>query len=189
MPLNFLPGVRATKEQRRVITNYLTNGGNKTAAFLAVFEDRAANWSQKRRRDEAIRYFSRSTMKSLMQEAEIETRLKLEKEAMAGVENAITKYAITKDRIMEELAKIAFAQQTDVMSWGPGGVVVKDSSELGDASAAVGEVSGGGDVPIKVKMLDKQQALINLGRELGMFSQKVDVKGQVAVAAKFVIER
>lgn len=96
---------------------------------------------------------------------------------------------------MSELAKIAFAQQTDVMSWGPNGVVVKSSDELGDAASAVGEViqSGGGDdspVVMKIKLLDKRQALIDLGREIGMFQQQVQHKGQVAVAvgAKFIVE-
>lgn len=191
--VNFLPGVRATKDQRRVLSRYLENGGDKVDAYWYVFGPPKADKSAKARQSKAHNYFAGSTMAALLKEANIEARVKLEIQAQNGVQNAIAKYSISKDRIMEELAKIAFAQQTDVMSWGPDGVVVKDSKDIGDASAAIGEVvqTGGGDAPVimKVKLLDKQQALINLGRELGMFSQKVDLKGAVAVAAKFVIEK
>lgn len=194
MAIDYLPGVKATKEQRRVMSNYITNGGDKHKAYWDV-HNKGRDWSVAKQKHSAKKYFAMGTMKALMKEVNIESRLKLEVKAQDGYQNAISKYSITKDRILEELAKIAFAQQTDVMSWGPDGVVVKDSKDLGDASAAVGEViqSGGGDGPVimKVKLLDKQQALLNLGRELGMFNQNVNVKGQVqmAVGAKFIIEK
>ncbi len=191
-----LPGVRATKDQRRVLTRYLDNGGDKTEAYKYVFEDRIVGNTQKQIVKKVSLYFNRSTMQALMKEADIEARVQIEKRARTDQENAIVKYGISKERILAELAKVAFAQQTDVMSWGPDGIVVKDSSEIGDAAAAVGEVtqSGGGDSPVimKVKLLDKQQAIINLGKELyGMFQQKIEHKGQVqmAVGAKFIIER
>jgi len=195
MANNFLPKVRANKEQRRVLTNYLTNGGSKPKAFMAVFSDKCANWPIRKINKAANAYFHTVTMKALMIEGEIETRVNMEKKAERGLDTAITKYGITKERIMEELAKIAFASQTDVMSWGPDGVVVKNSGELGDAGAAVGEVvqTGGGESPVimKVKLLDKRQALIDLGKEIGMFNPTVNVKGQVqaVVGAKFIIER
>lgn len=196
MPVNLLPGVRATKEQRRVLTNYLSNGGDKFAAYMAVFGDKKPDSiSEHKLRIHARAYFKRPTMTALMQEADIEARVQIEKRALTDQHNAIVEHSITKERILSELAKIAFAQQTDVMSWGPDGIVVKDSKDIGDAGAAVGEVvqTGGGESPIvmKVKLLDKQQALQALGKELyGMFTQKVDVRGTVGVAvgAKFILE-
>lgn len=84
---------------------------------------------------------------------------------------------ITADRVLEELALIGFARTTDVMTWGPNGVNVRNSGELGDAAAAVAEVSESatkeGDILIKVKMHDKQAALVSLGRHLGLFQDKV----------------
>lgn len=196
MTIDYLPGVRATKYQRRVLTNYLTNGGDKVDAYYKGM-DKVPNpkHTDKRIRDLAYKYFNSPTMRALMKEADIETRLKMENRAVAGLETAIEKYAITKDRILGELAKIAFAQQTDVASWNKDGVIIKDSDKIGDASAAVSEVSqsGGGDSPVvvKVKMLDKQQALISLGREIGMFNPKVEHRGQIALAvgAKFIVEK
>lgn len=189
---NFLPKVRATKTQRRVLTNYLSNGGDKVDAYYKG-TDTEPKGTKKQQRDKAYRYFEGSTMKALMIEADIETRLRLENRAVQDLDSAIAKHAITREKIIDELAKIAFAQQTDVASWNSDGVLIKDSAEIGDAAAAVSEVSqsGGGDSPVvvKVKLHDKQAALKALGKELfGMFNEKVEHKGVVAVAAKFVIE-
>lgn len=183
----------ASSLQKHAIELFLKNGGDKVDAYVRS-RIRPLKASEKNLPAHARKFWNNSVMKALLAEANIQARLQIERRAQTGMETAIETYGITKERIMGELAKIAFAQQTDVMSWGPDGVVVKESTEIGDASAAVGEVSssGGGDKPIvmKVKMLDKRAALIDLGREIGMFQQKVEHKGQVqmAVGAKFIIE-
>lgn len=186
-------GTKASATQRKALTILLENGGDRLEAYVNSRQQApAASPAVVRRR--SSEFWSTLTMKKLLREADFEARIQMERKAAIGVATAIETYGITKDRIMAELAKIAFAQQTDVMSWGPDGVVVKESSEIGDASAAVGEVSqsGGGDNPIamKIKMLDKRQALIDLGKEIGMFQQQVNHKGQVqmAVGAKFILE-
>ena len=87
---------------------------------------------------------------------------------------------ITQDRILRELARIAFADPRDVSDWGPGGVTLKDSASLSDDdAAAVAEVSqtiteSGGS--IKAKMYDKQRALELLGKHLGMFVDKKQIE-------------
>lgn len=84
---------------------------------------------------------------------------------------------ITQDKVVSELAKIAFGNISDVMEWGPRGVVLKSSSELTeDQAAGVAEVSenttkDGGS--LKLKRHDKVKALELLGRHLGMFTDKV----------------
>lgn len=194
--MSVLPGVRANEKHRRVLARYLANGGDKVDAYYGGLDKTPSHKiSKKIVRDNAYRYFGTPIMRALMTEADADVKLQLELKARAGLDTAIEKYGITKDRIMAELAMIAFARQTDVASWGPDGVIVKDSAEIGDAAAAVGEVtqSGGGEAPItmKVKLLDKRQALIDLGKEIGMFQPTMTVKGQVqmAVGAKFIIER
>jgi phage terminase small subunit len=87
---------------------------------------------------------------------------------------------ITADRVVKELARIAFVDFRQVTSWGPDGVRLLSSDELSDDEAAiVAEVSEtttetGGS--LKVKRYDKLKALELLGRHLGMFNDKVDVK-------------
>jgi phage terminase small subunit len=91
---------------------------------------------------------------------------------------------ITADRVLNELAKIAFADQRKVMTWGPDGVTLVDSETLDDnAAAMVAEVSetttkDGGS--LKLKTHDKVGALKLLGEHLGLFEKE---KGgpQVAV--------
>lgn len=90
---------------------------------------------------------------------------------------------ITADRVLEELARIAFGDPRKVMSWGPDGVTLIDSSELSDDEAAmIAEVSEtktlhGGS--IKGKTHDKVRALELIGRHLKMFTDKVEHSGSV----------
>ena len=84
---------------------------------------------------------------------------------------------ITADRVVAELAKIAFGSARDVMEWGPNGVVLKDSAELTDEQAAaiagVSENITQNGSSLKLKRHDKVKALELLGRHLGMFTDKV----------------
>lgn len=102
---------------------------------------------------------------------------------------------ITQDRVLSELAKIGFADIRKVVSWGNTtlhektgkdgvvemvpfhGLALIDSSEIDDATAAaISEVSEGKE-GLKVKMHDKKGALVDIGRHLGMFTDKVSVSG------------
>lgn len=102
---------------------------------------------------------------------------------------------ITQDQVLTELAKIGFADIRKVMSWGNTmlrekprkggeaemvpyhGLALIDSSEIDDATAAaISEVSEGKE-GLKVKMHDKKGALVDIGRHLGMFTDKVSVSG------------
>lgn len=89
---------------------------------------------------------------------------------------------ITQDRVLEELAKIAFGDQRRVMKWGKSGVTLLDSGDISDDDAAiVSEVSetvtaNGGT--LKLKTHDKVGALKLLGEHMGMFRQKVELTGK-----------
>jgi len=107
------------------------------------------------------------------------------KDAIArAIEAQMTRTTITADLVLAELAVVAFSKPTAVMSWGPGGVVLKDSESMRPEDIAlVAEVSetkgtdkGGGSM--KVKLHDKMKALELLGRHLGIFQevQKVQVQ-------------
>jgi len=81
---------------------------------------------------------------------------------------------VTADRVITELAKVAFGDPRRLLSWGPEGVVLRESDELTEAEAAlVSEVSetrtatGG---TRRVKLHSKVKALTALGRHLGLFA-------------------
>ena len=44
---------------------------------------------------------------------------------------------VTQDRVIAELARIAFGDQRSVMEWGPSGVKLRDSKSLTDDQAAI----------------------------------------------------
>lgn len=76
---------------------------------------------------------------------------------------------ITADRVLEEFARIAFADIRDYATWGPDGVSLRPVEEIAaDASAAIAEISGHGAAP-RLKLHDKKAALNALARHLGIF--------------------
>ena len=100
---------------------------------------------------------------------------------------AMKRLEITADRVLNEYAKIAFADAGDFFDWGPDGVTVKDKSELTPAQrSVVSEVcqtiteKGG---TIRVKLHDKQNALEKLGRHLGIFEKDNEQAGKAAAEA------
>lgn len=89
---------------------------------------------------------------------------------------------VTVERIVRELALIAFGNKRSVMSWGPGGVKLKESETLTDDEAAqVSEVketvsATGGSLSLKTH--DKVRALELLGKHVGLFPDKVELTGK-----------
>ena len=83
---------------------------------------------------------------------------------------------VTQDRVVQELAASAFAKATDYAEIRGGRVVIKDTSQLEDnqirAIAGIKEGANG----IEIKLNDKEKALELLGRHLGMWNDKLDVK-------------
>lgn len=98
----------------------------------------------------------------------------------AGQAKRAQRVEITADRVVAELAKIAFADPRDLMEWGPDGVKLKASADLTEEQAAsVAEVSetttkDGGS--LRLKKHDKVKALELLGRHMGMFKDKVETE-------------
>src|SRR5258708_2581385 len=93
-------------------------------------------------------------------------------------------------RVLTELAKLAFANMADYMRVGPGGDPVLDFSKLTrDQAAALVEVTvedyldGRGEDARKVrrvrfKLADKRGALVDLGKHLGLFKDRVEHTGR-----------
>lgn len=96
---------------------------------------------------------------------------------------------VTQDRVVQELAAIAFARATDYVEVRYNGVnstvVIKPTAELSDeqicAIAGIKEGANG----IEIKLNDKEKALELLGRHLGMWNDKINVEGQVEAKNPF----
>ncbi|WP_332116057.1 terminase small subunit [Azorhizobium caulinodans] len=95
---------------------------------------------------------------------------------------------VTAERIIEELAKIAFYDIRKAVRWGraPDGeeaypVELVPSEQIDDATAAaVAEVSLT-QSGVKIKMHDKRAALVDLGKHLGMFKERVEHSGEIQI--------
>ena len=85
---------------------------------------------------------------------------------------------VTADRVVLELARVAFGDPRRVMSWGPGGVKLRPSGELADEEAAivaeVGETTTREGGSLRLKTVNKLGALKLLGQHLGMFGERAD---------------
>lgn len=100
---------------------------------------------------------------------------------------------ITADRVLKELAKIGFSDIRNVVTWGEAiavkdietgevtianGVALVAADQLDESVAAtIAEVSQTKDGTLKVKLHDKRAALVDIGRHLGMFNDKLTLKG------------
>ena len=151
---------KLTPKQQRFVEEYLVDLNATQAAIRAGYSPKTAGQIGER----------------LLKKVEIQQALA---ERMKAREQ---RTEVTQDRVVKELAKIAFGDPRNVMSWGPSGVKLKASTELTDDEAAfVSEVSEtttehGGS--LKLKTNDKLKALELLGRHLGMFKEKVEVTGK-----------
>ncbi len=114
---------------------------------------------------------------------------------------------ITQDRVLRELAKLGFADIRKAVKWGEGmavtdpesgeviisnGVSMIASDDIDDDTAAsISEVSQSAQ-GIKIKMHDKRAALVDIGKHLGMFKEKIEHTGpdggpiQARIAVEFV---
>ena len=86
---------------------------------------------------------------------------------------------ITQDRVIAELAQVAFADIRDFVAWGGQTVVLKASPDLASA-AAVMSVSGDGE-KAQIRLHDKLRALELLGKHLGVWTDGGVPFGDVTV--------
>lgn len=84
---------------------------------------------------------------------------------------------ITQDRVLEELAAIAFARATDYAEVKDDQVFIKDTAGLSENQIKAVAGIKQGKFGIEVKLNDKEKALELLGRHLGMFKDRVEVSG------------
>ena len=86
---------------------------------------------------------------------------------------------ITQDNVLKELADIAFANITDFVRIEGQEVIVKSTDEIPKNLLPAIESIKYGKYGIEVKFHDKVRSLELLGRHLGMFNDKIEIKGTV----------
>lgn len=100
-------------------------------------------------------------------------RLKAERSRRTG---------ITADRVLQELARIAFVDPTDVIDQATGDI---RAGVCPDDSAAIASVkrksTPAGSRELEIRFQDKARALEMLGKHLGLFDDKVKLEGALPV--------
>ena len=90
----------------------------------------------------------------------------------------LAELGVSRERILRELAAIAFADPTQFMSWdSEGNVTLRSSAEIGDAARIiVADVAAGGG-KLRMKLQDKLAALGLLAKMLGLFDAAKEGSG------------
>lgn len=92
---------------------------------------------------------------------------------------------INQDRVLREIAKIAFVNPSDVINFNQ--ATVKENASDDDLAVISGvkiksiPTDDGNIQEREVKLYDKLKALDMLGKHLGMFTDKVELKGDMGV--------
>ena len=169
-----------TKKQKQK-TKRQTNIRSKSK--LNTRQERfAAEYSVDQNGAAAARRAGYSKKNARISASQLLTNVNVRETIEENIETTLKKLGITRERIMKEYRRLAFANNKKVMTWGPNGVLLKDSDKLSrEDSAAVAEVSettskDGGS--LRLKMHDKKGALDALAKMSRMFVEKIEVTGK-----------
>lgn len=163
-----------TNKQRRFVEEYLVDLNATQAAIRAGYSKKTAGQIG----DENLK---KPQIAAAIQESQAKRSERTE---------------ITQDMVLRELAKIGFADIRKAVRWGNTtlqvgtdddgnptleayhGLALVSSEDIDDATAAaISEVSEGRE-GLKIKFHDKKGALVDIGRHLGMFPNKVEHTGK-----------
>lgn len=92
---------------------------------------------------------------------------------------------VTADRVVRELACVAFANLQDVIDFNSAmiksGAARDDTAAISSVKVKTIPTADGEGVEREIKMADKLKALELLGRRLGLFTDNVNLSGEAAV--------
>lgn len=153
-----------TAKQKRFVAEYMLDLNATQAAIRAGYSQRRAS---------EIAY-------QLLQKTPVQDAI------AAAQEIREKRLDITADRVVAELARLAFADTTTAVRIEGGRVVVQDTDEMDENTRlAISEISetvttNGGT--LKVKFHDKVKALELLSRHLGILNDKLSVNAKTEVS-------
>lgn len=162
--------MKLTPKQIRFVDEWLIDFNGKQAAIRAGYSAKTAEAAAAR------------LLRNVKVQAEISRR---QRDLQKRTE-------VTQDRVVKELARVAFADASDyvcveTLTYENGDGTVspiqvvspKDTDTLSDDQrAAIASIKQGAN-GIEVKLCDKIKALELLGRHIGMFNDKVEVRATV----------
>lgn len=149
-----------TEKQERFVEEYLIDLNGTQAAIRAGFSPKTAA-------EQACRMLKGGHVKDAIDKAMAERSKRT---------------GITQDRVLRELARLAFVNPADVMNLNE--AVVMDEASLDDLAAIASvkvktiPTEDGEIVEREVKLYDKNKSLDMLSRHLGMYNDKLEVKNE-----------
>lgn len=160
-----------TEKQKRFCEEYLIDLNATQAAIRAGYSTDTAN-------EQGARMLANVSIRARIDEA------LAERSRRTGV---------TADRVVRELAKIAFVNADDLIDTETASIRDGASEEDRACIASVKvKTSSGGDMDIterEIKLCDKLKALELLGKHLGMFTEKVEVGGAAVGCLKDILSQ
>lgn len=136
---------------------------------------------------------------------------KIEAAIANAMKNRSERTEITADMVLKELAKIGFSDIRKAIKWHSHLINEEDNPDGGDVAviktivtnqvelvasedlddetaAAIAEISQNTSGGIKLKLHDKKSALVDIGKHLGMFTDKIEHSGTIGVSFKTIYE-
>jgi phage terminase small subunit len=99
-----------------------------------------------------------------------------------SMEERSTRTQISQDRVLQEIARLAFSNMLDYVEPGEDGLVAVEPTRLDRGQAAalteisVEKFASGSDKRVRIKLADKKGYLELLARHLGIFSEKIGIE-------------
>lgn len=144
-----------TEKQRRFCEEYLIDL-NATRAYMAAYP--------------AVKKESTASVCA----AKMLRNAKVAEHIRHRMEDRQKRTEITQDRVLRELAAIAFADVTDIVSYNGGRVVIKPTEDVPRETRKIIAGIKEGQYGTEVKTYDRIRALELLGKHLGMFEPHKD---------------
>ena len=143
-----------TAKQQRFVEEYLVDLNATQAAIRAGYSPKTAN-------EQGARLLANVSVQSAVSTAMAERSRRT---------------GINQDRVIQELAKIAFVNASDVIDL-KRATVLEEAAREDLACIQSVKVKDGNTVEREVRLADKLRALELLGKHLGMWTEKVQVSG------------
>ena len=158
-----------TAKQKRFVEEYLVDLNATQAAIRAGYSPQTAY----------------SIGSELLKKPEIRARVD---KAMAAQSR---RTGINADRVVRELARVALANADDIIDADSatikGGVSRDDTAAIASVRVKTVPTADGTSVEREIKLHDKLKALEQLGRHLGMFTDKVEHSGSIDTATPALV--
>lgn len=158
---------KLTDKQKRFIDEYLIDLNATQAAIRAGYSPKTAN-------EQGSRLLANVSIRARIEQAMAERSKRT---------------GINQDRVLRELARIAFVNAADVINF-DSATIAEGASE--DDTAAIASVKvktiptpDGDGVEREIRLADKLKALELCGKHLGMFNDKVDANVPVTVVINY----